>query len=69
MGVTNYSCGLKGNIGQPETLPIRSAAATMLTASPIPVNKETGQAGRRAGQHLVWPRCPPAQCPRNELTV
>lgn len=49
MGVTNYSCGLKGNIGQPETLPIRSAAATMLTASPIPVNKETGQAGRRAG--------------------
>jgi hypothetical protein len=51
MGVTNYSCGLRGNIGQPETLPIRSAAATMLTASSddhIPVNKETGQAGGRA---------------------
>ena len=48
MGVTNYGCGLKGNIGQPGTLPVRSAAATMLTASPgdhIPVNKENGQAG------------------------
>jgi len=51
MGVTNYGCGLKGNIGQPGTLPVRSAAATMLTASPddhIPVNKETEQAGGRA---------------------
>jgi len=68
IGVTNYGCGLKGNVGQPGTLPIRSAAATMLTALPddhIPVNKETGQAGGRAGEHLVWPRFPPAHCSGN----